>query len=85
MALMGKIKRHKDDRVPSGFGVRLKAIRRAAGLSQTALAKSVGYSLQAVFRLEKGRTEPAWPLVLLLASVLGVTPDAFLPAKEPKR
>ena len=63
---------------PSGFWAVLKALREAQGLSQGQLARKAGCHLATVARLEQGTQEPAWPLVLLLAKGLGVTPDAFL-------
>jgi DNA-binding XRE family transcriptional regulator len=61
----------------TGFGRRLRALREAAGLSQAALAAQAGVSRNTVGNLEGDWNEPTWPLVLRLASVLGVSTEAF--------
>jgi len=66
---------------PTGFAERLRAVRMAKGLSQTALAEKVSITNETLSRLERGANEPPWPLVLRLARALEVTPDAFLPAE----
>jgi DNA-binding XRE family transcriptional regulator len=62
---------------PTGFGVRLRALREQAGLTQGALAERAGCNPFTVAKLEGGRQEPAWPLVLALARALGVSCEAF--------
>ena len=42
-----------------GFGVRLRALRSAAGISQQELAERSGLSIRAISNLERGRTR--WP------------------------
>lgn len=64
----------------TGFAARLKELREGAGLTQDQLATETGVSRFGIAKLEQGVTEPYWPTVLKLADVLGVTPDAFLPA-----
>jgi putative transcriptional regulator len=64
----------------TGFGVRLKAIREEAGLSQSELAEKVGCHKFTISKLERGTQEPAWPLVLALCKALGLTCEAFTPA-----
>lgn len=65
----------------SGFAGRLREIRETRGLSAGQLAQMAGVHLTTVLSLENGKTrEPAWPLVLALASALQVTPDAFVVA-----
>ena len=67
----------KRERKSTGFGLRLRELRLAQGLTQTELANRVGLQYQAVQRLEAGRVEPNWPTVLELANALGVQADAF--------
>jgi DNA-binding SARP family transcriptional activator/transcriptional regulator with XRE-family HTH domain/tetratricopeptide (TPR) repeat protein len=56
------------------FGVRLRAWRRAAGLSQEDLAERSGLSIQAVGDLERGLTRRPYPdLARRLADALGLT------------
>jgi DNA-binding XRE family transcriptional regulator len=79
----------------SGFGPRLRELREAAGLTQQELAEKAGCHKQTITKLEAEAQEPAWPLVLALAKVLGVTCDAFAvaptdtskrnPGRPPKR
>lgn len=60
------------------FAARLKALREAAGLSQYAVAKRSGLSVQALSRLELGDREPKWVTVQRLAVALGVSCEAFI-------
>jgi transcriptional regulator with XRE-family HTH domain len=63
---------------PTGFGIRLRALREEKGMSQRELAELAGCNQFTVAKLERGLQEPAWPLVLALAKALGVTCLAFL-------
>ena len=66
------------------FGKRLAALRKAAGLTQAALAKLSGMSLPGIRGLEQGqRGEPNWTTVQLLARALKLSCDEF--ATLPKR
>lgn len=67
---------------PTGFGVRLKALREAAGLSQRALAEAAGMNVFGVAKLEQGAREPAWSTVMVLATALGVSCEAFGPGSD---
>jgi DNA-binding XRE family transcriptional regulator len=49
------------------------AARERAGLSQRELADRAGCNPFTIAKLEGGRQEPAWPLVLALAKALRVT------------
>jgi transcriptional regulator with XRE-family HTH domain len=55
---------------PTGFGVRLKQLREAAGLTQEQLAARADM-------LEHGVREPVWSTVLASAKALGVNCLAF--------
>jgi len=59
------------------FAGRLKALRAAAGLSQSALAERAGLSVSAVRQFEYGRREPAFGTLVKLAKGLGVSLAAF--------
>lgn len=61
------------------FGERLAGLRRAQGLSQTALAEKAGLTRDAIASLEQGRRHPAWATVLQLCGALGVACTAFAP------
>jgi tetratricopeptide (TPR) repeat protein/transcriptional regulator with XRE-family HTH domain len=61
----------------TGFGVRLRACREAAGLSQEELAARSGLSLRAISNIERGRTQ--WPYrdsLHRLADALGLGGEA---------
>jgi transcriptional regulator with XRE-family HTH domain len=62
---------------PSGFGERLRQLREGARLTQQQLAERAGCHYMTVSLLERGTQEPAWPLVLQLADVLGVALEEF--------
>jgi transcriptional regulator with XRE-family HTH domain len=78
------------DNVPY-FAARLKGLREKAGLGQSALARKVGLSRQAVSQLEKGDHAPCWLTVQRLALALGVDyaefadPDVTLPPAPEKK
>lgn len=62
----------------------LKQQRKAAGLSQNALAKRVGVSRQAILAIEAGRNVPSTSLGLKLAHTLGCSvEDIFRLAPDP--
>ncbi len=65
----------------TGFGERLKALRTAKGLSQSALGELCDpvMSYQAVARLERADRTPSWETVLKLAAALGCEPNDFRP------
>jgi transcriptional regulator with XRE-family HTH domain len=60
------------------FGERLRALREAAGLTQTELGKKAGVSQNAISNLEAGKRQPQWAVVVKLARALGVATDAFV-------
>lgn len=61
---------------PSVFGVRLRHLRMAAGLTQEMLAERSGMSVDAISTLESGRRRRPHPqTVSLLAHGLGLTDD----------
>jgi transcriptional regulator with XRE-family HTH domain len=61
-------------------GRRIRSIRRRRGLTQKALAKRVGRSVNTLSALERGICKPGFDTLLLLASALGVPArDFFTP------
>lgn len=63
---------------PAPFSVRLKSLRREAGLTQAALAEAAGLSGQHVRAIEAGRRpDPGWSTVTALADALNVPVTAF--------
>ncbi len=59
------------------FPARLKQLRRAAGLTQPALARLLGVTRDTVSRWETGVYSPTWRMVEALAEALGVRPRDF--------
>jgi transcriptional regulator with XRE-family HTH domain len=61
-------------------GVRIRELRRAAGLTQAQLARQLPGLLEAnqISRWERGRMYPSWANVEALAVVLGVTEEDLL-------
>jgi transcriptional regulator with XRE-family HTH domain len=60
------------------FGFHLRRLRRAAGLTQYALAQRSGVSKQVINYLESGATAyPTWPKALALADALRVSVVEF--------
>ena len=64
----------------TGFGARLRVLRKGAGLSQSELAERAGCNKFTIAKMERGLQEPAWPLVLALCKALGVACTAFAEA-----
>lgn len=70
--------------MPSNFGEKLKAIRKAAKLTQAQLAERAGCKQAAISMWEAGERDPGWSEVQALALALGVDCTAFTDAPEPK-
>jgi transcriptional regulator with XRE-family HTH domain len=66
---------------PSGFGVKLRELRLARGLTQIALAEQAGVHHRTVVKVERSEREPQWPTVLALAEALGVKVEVFVPKR----
>jgi transcriptional regulator with XRE-family HTH domain len=62
---------------PTGFGGRLKELRTTAELTQQQLADAAGVAQSMITKLERGLSEPAWPVVLALAEALSVNLEVF--------
>lgn len=54
------------------IGLRVAALRRAAGLTQTALAEKAATTLDTIGRLERGVSLPGVEKLAVIAEVLGV-------------
>lgn len=73
----------RDEPGPPGlFGARLRALRRAAGLSQAELA-GAAMSASYVSLLESGRRAPTSAAVAALAERLGCSPERLLVGADP--
>jgi transcriptional regulator with XRE-family HTH domain len=61
------------------FALRLKELRRQAGLSQEGLAARTDLSQRTIARLESGEgSRPTRTTIRLLAQAFGMTPDEFM-------
>ena len=60
------------------LGMRIAALRRAAGWSQGELAQQLGVSPSAVGMYEQGRREPSADTLVALARLFGVSLDYLL-------
>ena len=60
------------------LGARIAALRRQAGMSQAALAKSLSVSASAVGMYEQGRREPSADCIVALANLFHVSTDYLL-------
>nr|WP_316640459.1 helix-turn-helix transcriptional regulator [uncultured Roseateles sp.] len=70
------------------FGLRIKELRVACGMTQEELAESTGFFRTYMSRLETGAANPTFDALLVLAKALDVSPAALFeqPAAEsPKR
>ena len=68
-----------------GFGARLATLRKAAGISQTALAAEVGISQRMMAYYEGPIAHPPSNLLPSMAAALGVSVDALLGVETSKR
>lgn len=63
----------------TSFGATLRRHRRAAGLSQSALADRIGLDVTYISKIENGRlAPPAADAVIAMAGALGVSPPDLL-------
>lgn len=59
------------------FGMKLRELREAAGLTQGQLAEAAGISRNSLIRLETDLAVPAWPTAMDLARALKVGVEVF--------
>ena len=59
------------------IGARLKTLRLAADMSQTALGEAIGVSFQQIQKYERGKDRVAASTLQVLAGALGVHPGSF--------
>ena len=65
------------------IGGRLRALRVAAGMSQTTLGEVIGVTFQQIQKYEKGRDRIAASTLQVLAAALGVYPGSFFDGEMP--
>ena len=66
------------------FKTRLRAARRARGLSQKALGAALGVTQSAVTAWETGQHEPGYKTLVPLSRLLGVSIDYLLAGADGK-
>ena len=69
---------------PAGIGERIKVARKAAGLSQTELAKRLEKTMRTVQKYESGEIEPSIAMVNAIAKVLDVSPADLIGYQKPE-
>ena len=69
----------------SGFGDKLKALRRAQGWSREQLAETTGQTPDFIAGVESGQITPPVAFILRLSSAYGVDPGTFLRDEEKGR
>ncbi len=60
------------------FGKNLKRIRTKKGMSQGAIARSLGVGRSFITNIENGKTNLTLTTIVRIAKALGVTPDKLL-------
>lgn len=66
------------------YGQSIRAARKAAGLTQGALAALLGCQPSAVSHLERDRRTPSVPTLVALCGALGVSADTLLGLDAPQ-
>jgi len=69
----------------AGFGERLAGLRKAAGITQTALAQELGISQRMMAYYEGANAHPPGHLLPEMARALGVSVEALLGTETAKR
>ena len=59
------------------LGEKVKHARLKANMTQEALARDVGITLNTMYRIEKDKMSPTFPIVDKIASVLNVSLDSL--------
>ena len=65
------------------IGARLRALRVAAGMSQSTLAEVIGVSFQQIQKYEKGKDRVSASTLQVLAAALNVHPGSFFDGEMP--
>lgn len=60
------------------LGQNLKRIRMKKGISQNAIAKTLGIDRSFITNIENGKTNPTLATIAKLAEAIGVSPDKLL-------
>lgn len=66
---------YRDDKFIKKFGLRLKELRKAVGISQEQLAGETGFELSQIGRIERGEINTSISHVAAIAKALKVKPE----------
>ncbi len=69
---------------PMPIGYVLREARERAGLTQSALARRIGVSQQAVAQAERWQSNPTWSLIRTWAEAVGAIARLTLAASDPQ-
>jgi transcriptional regulator with XRE-family HTH domain len=70
------------DPIDALVGLRIRAMRRAAGLSQEQLGAAIGVTFQQIQKYERGRNRVSASMIVRTAEALKVSPASLLPERE---
>jgi len=59
------------------FGEKIRQARNKAGMSQEALAREAGIALNSMYRIEKDKMTPTFPIVAKIAKALDISLDSL--------
>lgn len=77
------VDRAAEGRLNQALGLRLQAARKAGGQTLLEVARAVGVSYQAYQKYELGKTAVAFPRLVALADVFGMTVPELLAFDDP--
>lgn len=66
---------YRDDKFIKKFGLRLKEVRKASGISQEQLAGETGFELSQIGRIERGEINTSISHVAAIAKALKIKPE----------
>ena len=72
---MKKKQYYKDEKFMKRFGLNLRTIRKAKGISQEELAGESGFELSQIGRIERGEINTSISHVAVIAKALKIKPD----------
>ena len=69
---------------PAEIGERIKAVRKAAHLSQTELAQRLDKTMRTVQKYESGEIEPSIAMINAIAKILNISPADLIGYQKPE-
>ena len=67
--------RGRDKRIDQQLGAKVRARRRALGMTQDELGKRIGVTRQQIQKYETGRNTVIWSRIAALCAALKITPN----------